>query len=87
MSRTVFYEAERLEYLEGGSEEMTPDSCTHREKTDRTTLDRTVLPQDFSASVDHYTSYDNFNPSVVRRNHSLEKRRTIVKISSYKRRQ
>ena len=56
MSRTVFFEAEKLEYLEGGSQEMTPDSGTNREKIDRTTLDRTVLPQDFSASVDHYTS-------------------------------
>ena len=87
MSRTVFYEAERLDYFEGGSKEMTPESGTLKEKTDRTALDRTILPQDYSASVDHYTSYDNFNPGLLKRTQSSEKKRTIVKISSYKRRQ
>ena len=39
-NRTVSYNLEKLEYLEGGSEEMSPDQGTQRNNTARTMLER-----------------------------------------------
>merc|ERR1719266_725064 len=60
-NKTVFHRADQLEYLEGGSREPTPASGTQR-GTGRSMLGRTGRTEDFSASVDQYTSQDNFDP-------------------------
>ena len=87
VNRTVSHNLERLDYLEGGSEEVSPDQGTHRNNTARTMLERESQSQDFSAFVDQFTSQDNFDPRLLRsrQNTQTSKSGTVGKVTLYKR--